>query len=173
VIEKSKSPGELVEDRVVSATIHVACGDCGLRDALSIPWTDIIFLRDDLSWGPLGALDDLDSRCAVRAEYWEHPKASPPGRKKRRSGSKYVTRDYAIGDLDRLVNADEIVIWLGKGLAGQPARAWMPQLLRAIGGRPETLRVVQFERTLSGKSVPERRRIERRGIREQPESAVD
>jgi len=46
------------------------------------------------------------------------------------------------------------VIWLGTGLADQLAFAWMPQLLRAVGGRAETLRAVQFERTVAGKAIP-------------------
>ncbi|MGO9463110.1 MAG: DUF1835 domain-containing protein [Isosphaeraceae bacterium] len=110
----------------MSTTIHVACGDCALYDALSIPWMDIVFLRDDLSCGPLGVLDDLDSWCAMRAAYWEHPEAEPPGQRKRRRRSKCVTRNFVIGDLDRLANADKIVIWLGTGLAEQLALAWMP-----------------------------------------------
>ena len=56
--------------------------------------------------------------------------------------------------MDRLADADEVLIWLGTGLAEQLALAWIPQLLRAIGGRAKSLRVVQFERTLAVAAIP-------------------
>ncbi len=137
----------------MSKTIHVTCGYCALNEALSIPRRDIVSLQDDLSCGPLTALDDFDSWCAMRQSYWDHPEGEPASTRKRRRRSRYVMRDYVDGSLDRLAGAEEVVIWLGTGLAEQLALAWMPQLLRTIGGRAESMRVVQFERTRSGKSI--------------------
>jgi hypothetical protein len=141
------------EATAVSRTIHVACGDCALTYARSIARKDAVYLRDDLSCGPLAAMDDLDGWIAMRQAYWDHPEGEPTNTRTRRRRSKYATRDRIIGSLDRLGDADEVVIWLGTGLAEQLALAWMPQLLRAIGGRLESLQVVQFERTGSGKAI--------------------
>jgi hypothetical protein len=133
----------------VSGTIHVTCAHNALNEALSISSRDIVCLRDNLSFGPLGALDDLESWCTMRRAYWDHVE----GRKRRRR-SNNVTRDYIFGSLDRLAGANEVVIWLGTGLAEQLLLAWMPQLLRTIGGRSESLRIVQFQRTLAGAAIP-------------------
>jgi hypothetical protein len=154
VIQKLKLPGARDEDRAVSRTIHVTCGYYALNEALSISSRDIVSLRDNLSFGPLGALDDLETWCTMRRAYWDHVERESAQTRKRRRRSKNVTQDYIGGGLDRLADADEVVIWLGTGLAEQLALAWMPQLLRAIGGRAESLRVVQFERTLAGAAIP-------------------
>jgi Domain of unknown function (DUF1835) len=138
----------------MSGTIHVTCGYCALNEALSISSRDIVSLRDDLSCGPLVALDDLDSWCAMRQAYWDHAEGEPAKTRKRRRRSNNGTRDYVFGSLDRLADAHEVVIWLGTGLAEQLALAWMPQLLRAIGGRVESVHIVQFEQTLSGTAIP-------------------
>ena len=138
----------------MSGTIHVTCGYYALNEALSISSRDIVSLRDNLSFGPLGALDDLESWCTMRRAYWDHVEGESAQTRKRRRRSNIVTRDYIVGSLDRLAHADEVVIWLGTGLAEQLVLAWMPQLLRAIGGRPESLRVVQFEGTLAGAATP-------------------
>ncbi len=138
----------------MSGTIHVTCGYYVLNKALSISSRDIVSLRDDLSCGPLAALDDLDSWCAMRQAYWDHAARKPAKTRKRKPHSKNVTPDYVLGSLDRLADAHEVVLWLGTGLAEQLALAWMPQLLRAIGGRADSLRIVQFERTVSGTAIP-------------------
>jgi hypothetical protein len=90
----------------------------------------------------------------MRRAYWDHVGGDRSATIKRRRRSKNVTEEYAFGRLDRLAGAQEVVIWIGTGVAEQLALAWMPQLLRAIGGRPESLRIVQFERSLSGAAVP-------------------
>ena len=90
----------------------------------------------------------------MRQAYWDHAEGEPPKTRKRRRSSKNVTQDYVSGSLDRLADAHEVVIWLGTRLAEQLALAWMPQFLRAIGGRADSLRIVQFERTLSGAPIP-------------------
>ncbi len=138
----------------MSRTIHVTLGDCALAEALSIPTSDVVFLRDDLSCGPLGAPDDLNSWYAMRHEFWDHLEAQPPNSRKRRQPSTRATRDQVFDSLDRLTQAHEVVIWLGTGLAEQLALAWMPQILRAIGGRAESMRIVQFDRMPSGKPIP-------------------
>jgi len=90
----------------------------------------------------------------MRQAYWDHAEGQPVKTRKRRRRSKNVTHDYIFGSLDRLAAAHEAVIWLGTGLADQLALAWMPQSLRVIGGPAESLRIVQFERTLSGAAIP-------------------
>ena len=58
--------------------------------------------------------------------------------------------------------------WLGTGLADQLTLAWMPQMLCMVGGRPEALRVVQFERTASGAVSPTVAILNRDEIRYHP-----
>jgi len=41
------------EDSAVSGTINVTCGHTALNEGLAIPLSDIVWLRDDLSCGPL------------------------------------------------------------------------------------------------------------------------
>lgn len=137
-----------------SQTIHVTLGDCALTEALSISMSDVVCLRDDLSCGPLGTLDDLNSWYAMRQAYWDHAEGQPANRRKRRQPSTRSTQDHVFDNLDRLAQAHEVVIWLGTGLAEQLALAWMPQILRAIGGRAESMRIVQFDRMPSGKAIP-------------------
>jgi hypothetical protein len=141
----------------VSRKIHVACGDGAagmIIEELSISRTDIVSLRDDLSCGPLSALGDLESWGTMRQAYWEQIDGEPPTPKERRRRAEYWRRADLLGGPDRLADSNEVVIWLGTGVADQLALAWMPQLLRAVGGRAETLRVVQFERTVAGKAIP-------------------
>jgi hypothetical protein len=151
---RSKLPGPPDDFRADSGTIHVLCGYHGLNKALSISSKDIICLRDDLSCGPLGSLNDLDGWIAMRRAYWDQVADDRPAIRKRRRRSKSVPEEFVFGSLDRLADANEVAIWVGTGLAEQVALAWMPQFLRAIGGRPESLKVVQFERSLSGAAVP-------------------
>ncbi len=140
----------------MSRTIHVACGDAtSLIEELSISRKDMISLRDNLSYGPLGTLDDLESWWAMRQAYWDHLEEEPAKSRKRRRRPKYAIRDYLLGDPDRLAEASDVVIWLGTGLADQLALVWMPQLLRTTGGRAESLRIVQFERTVAGAPIPD------------------
>ena len=165
---KSMVPGAGDEDSAVSGKIHVTSGYYAQNEAISISSRDIVSLRDNLSFGPLGALGDLESWCTMRRAYWDHVEGESAQTKKRRRRSNIVTRDYIVGSLDRLAHADEVVIWLGTGLAEQLVLAWMPQLLRAIGGRPEIVaRRASSERTLAGAATPtiwdtERRRIAER-----------
>jgi methyltransferase (TIGR00027 family) len=152
---RSKLPGSLDDFRADSGTIHVVCGyHDDLSKAFSISSRDIICLRDDLSCGPLGSLNDLDGWIAMRRSYWDHAAGYRSANRKRRRRSKSVTEEYVFGSLDRLADANEVAIWIGTGLAEQLALAWMPQFLRAIGRLPESLKVVQFERSLSGAAVP-------------------
>jgi hypothetical protein len=137
----------------VSETIHVTCGHCALNEALSIRLRDIVSLRDNLSCGPLAPLDDLDRWCAMRLAFWDHPGGKAANNRRRRPRSNDVARVELLGRLDRLANASEVRIWLGTGLEDQLALAWLPQLLRAIGGRAQELRLLQFERTADGKAI--------------------
>jgi hypothetical protein len=138
----------------VSGTIHVSCGHFALGEALSISSKDTVSLRDNLSFGPLGALNELESWWTMRQTYWEHVEREPRQTRNRRRRAKNADRDYIVGSLDRLANADEVVLWLGTGLAEQLALAWIPQLLRVIGGRADSMRIVQFDRTLGGAAIP-------------------
>ena len=127
----------------------------------------MVSLRDNLSCGLLGAVDDLDSWCTMRQMYWDHPEGDSVRSRTRQRRSKKLTREYISGSLDRLADAQEVVIWLGTGLDDQLALAWMPQFLLAIGGRVESLRIAQF-----GTNV-DHRHTEQRGTPETPESASD
>ena len=138
----------------MSGTIHVSCGHFALSEALSISSKDTVSLHDNLSFGPLGALDDLENWWTMRQTYWEHVEREPRQTGKRRRRSENLDRDYIVGSLDRLAHADEDVLWLGTGVAEQLAFVWIPQLLRVIGGPADLIRVVQFERTLRGAAIP-------------------
>ena len=90
----------------------------------------------------------------MRQTFWEHVEREPRQGRKRRRRSENVDRDFVVGSLDRLADADEVVLWLGTGLAEQIALAWIPQVLRVIGGRADSIRLVQFERTFGGAAIP-------------------
>jgi Domain of unknown function (DUF1835) len=157
-----------MEDTKLPRTIHVSCGDTSLTEELSISRKDLVCLRDKLSCGPLGSLDDLESWRAMRQAYWDHTEGEPRNPRKQRRRPKYWIRNDLLGASDRLADATEVVIWLGTGLADQLAFAWMPQLLRALGVRPEILRVVQFERTSGGKPIPHLGILSRNEFRKHP-----
>ena len=137
-------------------TIHVACGDYALDPLIkiaSIASRSAVYLRDDLSCGPLGPMNDLDSWWSMRQTYWEHPAGQGYRFVGRRRRCKHARADFVRGSLDRVAIAGEVIMWLGTGLAEQLALAWIPQLLDTIGGSRGALHVVQFESTSRGKAI--------------------
>jgi hypothetical protein len=59
---------------------------------------------------------------------------------------------------DRWAADHEVVVLVATGLAEQLALAWMPWLLRSLGGRPDVLHVVQFEHESKGNRIVSRNR---------------
>lgn len=138
-------------------TVHVACGDLAaihFNQRFAISNRDIVSLWDDLSCGPLSAVDDPDRWFTMRRTFWESLAEDPsnPGKRRRRARSP---RPFDLIDGQHcLDDASDVVLWLGTGLADQLVLAWMPHWLRAIGGSARTLQVVPFEKTSAGTAIP-------------------
>ena len=148
--------------------LRLRCGRQPEQRPLDCALSDVVPLGDNLSYGPLGPVRDLESWRTMRLAFWEHISREPasPGKRKRR-GKRAAWPDLVDGP-DRLAGADDVVTWLGTGLADQLTLAWMPQMLRTVGGRPEALRVVQFQRTASGAVSPTVAILNRDEIRYHP-----
>src|SRR5262245_5809209 len=139
----------------MSGTIRVTCGAAhDLVAGRSLSPAEIVTLRDNLSYGPLSELRDVEAWCAMRLAFWERVSREMENHESRRRRSGRAAVCDLVDRLERIVGAREVVLWVGMGLADQLTLAWMPQFLRAIGSPVETLRVVQFERTSIGALIP-------------------
>src|SRR5439155_2353955 len=110
----------------------------------------VVVLRDDLACGPLRNWRDLESWRAGRLAFWAEVDSIRDTSAK--AGDSWPKGDL-LGGPDRLAKADEIILWVGTGLADQLMFASMPQLLRALHVGPEKLRVVQFHVNARGTAV--------------------
>jgi hypothetical protein len=141
----------------VPRTVHVICGDAGgLTKGLAVSSKDMVSLCDYLPSGPVRGFSDLESWRAARLAFWEGVYAAAAERpKQRRKCAKHWAVHPVIPEPERLIDASEVVLWLGTGLAEQLMLTWMPQFLRAVGARGAKLHVVQFERNSSGVGISE------------------
>ncbi len=160
----------------MARTIHVSLGgiafgdpaELALREALSIGRDDVAVLRDELSCGPLPATDNLERWRTTRLGYWDDFARKVSGSpRKRRFRAPSWARDLVTG-LDRLAAADQIVIWLGRGLGDQLALASLPWLLRLLGKADTPIRVVQFDRGPSGRPISSVRILDADRLRNHP-----
>ena len=139
----------------MSRTIHLTCGYAfNLIEGLTLSPGDVVCVYDDLSAGPLCELRDVESWRAARLAFWDHVDGPPGSPRERRIRIKSRSEHPIIPDPQRLIDANEIILWLGAGLEDQITLAWMPQYLRALGTSLKKLRIVQFERKPSGELIP-------------------
>jgi hypothetical protein len=113
----------------------------------------VIVVRDNLSIGPLVPADAFAGWDALRGAFWESVHGERKRPRRRRHGAGQM-ETVIHGDVQALAMADEIVVLAAAGLSEQLTLAWMPWLLRSLGGRPETLHVIQFEYRSNGKLLP-------------------
>ncbi len=116
---------------------------------------DLAVLYDVLSDGPVPAVRDLETWWTTRREFWRGYQGEVLGAERQQPFAPGLLGYRLLLGLDRLARADEIVIWLGTGLANQLTLAWLPHLLQLAGNDLATLRVVQFDRTPTGKPLQE------------------
>ncbi len=141
-----------------SRTVHVISGDspaAALADGLALSSdTPVVTLFDDLTCGPLHDLRDLESWRAERLPFWtELDDSDREERRVSADADDGGEPSDLLSDPLPLANADEIVLWIGTGLADQLTLAWMPQLLRVLRVGIEKLRVVQLRANSSGTEV--------------------
>ncbi len=110
----------------------------------------IVTLLDPLSFGPLSAIEDLAQWFAMRKAFWKSMEPAARDRNQRRRRERYWRKEKSILGMERIVDADEVVLWVGAGVDDQVILAWLPQLLRAVGVDVGRMRVVQFERRGNG-----------------------
>ena len=115
----------------MSRSIHVMCGGAfHVIEALARSSKEVVSIYDDLSCGPLPELRDAESWCTSRLAFWDHvyDTAERPRARRRRVKDRLHP---VVAEPKRLIDATEIVLWLGTGLEDQLTLAWMPQFLRA------------------------------------------
>lgn len=142
----------------MAGTYQVICSEFPHRWAAdhalpSIRTGKVLVLRDNLALGPLVPMGGFAEWDALRGAFWEtvHGERMRP-RKGPRQPKPMET--VVRGDVLSIAEADEVVVLVATGLSEQLTLAWLPWLLRSLGGRPETLHVIQFEYQSSGKLLP-------------------
>lgn len=85
--------------------------------------------------------------------FWEDEIGEPAAPKERRRRARFAEREFLCKP-ERLMEADDIVLWIGPELDDQLMLAWMPQLLRALGKPIGCLRIVQIERNADCPEIP-------------------
>jgi hypothetical protein len=130
----------------MSRTVHVllgssAAGSFKQSNVASDP-LDVLTLRDLLSCGPLPPIVDVPSWTAGRRAFWNSVAEYPD------TGEEDLYDD-PLG----LQASDEIIVWLGTGLADQMALAWLPAFLRALDVQESTIKMVQFQHSARGVEI--------------------
>jgi hypothetical protein len=115
-----------------------AAGGC-LVQAFNLAADELLSSQDCLSFGPLLPLHHPDQwrrlrESYLRTLYLDNPEFS--------FGAFH--RDL-LSNARTLARADEIIVWIGTGLAEQLLLAWIPQFLRLLEIDLQKLRVIQFE----------------------------
>jgi hypothetical protein len=130
----------------MARTVHVLVGTTAAGSfkltGIAADRKDVVAVSDSLSCGPLPPITDVRRWIDARKTYWQGL-----------VGGAYEGTETLYSEFFGFEPSDEVVLWLGTGLANQIALAWLPAFLRAIDFQLRELKVVQFDRNPRGVEI--------------------
>lgn len=131
--------------------VHILCSESAagsLAEAYGIDHQDMLLNADDLTCGPLSAVQDDNRWRQLRSDYWRgfeanfdlHPRDAE-------SPAPTALYDAVTAQSRRLEEAESIILWLGSTALEQLLIAWLVAVFTARGIGTTNLRLLEIGQT--------------------------